>query len=87
MKVKANNNQGWVPQVRHSRPSLQCLHFDRLNIAFYGLIFVLSLYFQQIKNYSALKTGLAFLPITAIVLIANLYASRFSAWIESRLTC
>jgi MFS transporter, DHA2 family, methylenomycin A resistance protein len=57
-----------------------------VNVAYYGLIFVLSLYFQEIRNYTALKTGLAFLPMTAIVLAANLSASYFSAKIGSRLT-
>jgi MFS transporter, DHA2 family, methylenomycin A resistance protein len=57
-----------------------------INIAYYGLIFVLSLYFQQIKNYTPLKTGLAFLPMTAIVLAANLSASRLSESLGARLT-
>ncbi len=56
-----------------------------INVAFYGLIFVLSLFFQQIRNYTALQTGLAFLPMTAIVLIANLSAGRISAWLGPRL--
>jgi MFS transporter, DHA2 family, methylenomycin A resistance protein len=42
-----------------------------INIAFYGLIFVLSLYFQIVRHYSVLATGLAFAPTTGIVLIAN----------------
>jgi DHA2 family methylenomycin A resistance protein-like MFS transporter len=33
-----------------------------INLAFYGLIFVLSLYFQQIKKFTPLITGLAFMP-------------------------
>lgn len=57
-----------------------------VNVAYYGLIFVLSLYFQEIRNYTALKTGMAFLPMTAIVLAANLSASYFSAKIGSRVT-
>ena len=28
-----------------------------VNIAFYGLIFVFSLYFQQVRHYSPVKTG------------------------------
>ena len=36
-----------------------------LNIAFYGLIFVLSLFFQRDQGRSALATGLAFAPMTA----------------------
>ena len=43
-----------------------------INVAFYGLIFVLSLFFQETQGYSPLRTGLAFLPMTAIILPANL---------------
>jgi DHA2 family methylenomycin A resistance protein-like MFS transporter len=46
------------------------------NVAFYGLIFVLSLYFQQIAHLSALLTGLAFVPMLGLVLPANLFASK-----------
>jgi MFS transporter, DHA2 family, methylenomycin A resistance protein len=48
------------------------------NAAFYGLIFVLSLYFQQIHRWSALRTGLAFLPMMGMVLPMNLLAARIS---------
>ena len=47
-----------------------------VNVAFYGLIFVLSLYFQQVNGLSALATGLAFLPMLGAVLPANLLAAR-----------
>jgi MFS transporter, DHA2 family, methylenomycin A resistance protein len=47
-----------------------------VNVAFYGLIFVLSLYFQQVNGLSALATGLAFVPMLAAVLPVNLLASR-----------
>lgn len=56
-----------------------------INIAYYGLIFVLSLFFQEIKNYTALRTGLAFLPMTAIVLASNLSAARVTARFGPRL--
>ena len=36
-----------------------------VNIAFYGLIFVFSLYFQQINGLSPLATGFAFVPMMA----------------------
>jgi DHA2 family methylenomycin A resistance protein-like MFS transporter len=45
-----------------------------MNIAFYGLIFMFSLYFQQVKHYTPLATGMAFLPMTVVVLLANLSA-------------
>ena len=49
-----------------------------VNIAFYGLIFVLSLYFQRINGLSPLQTGLAFVPMMGVVLPANLVAARIS---------
>jgi DHA2 family methylenomycin A resistance protein-like MFS transporter len=50
-----------------------------LNLAFYGLVFVLSLYFQQVRGDSALETGLAFLPMTALITAANLASPRIAA--------
>ena len=57
-----------------------------VNVAFYGLIFVFSLYFQRVNNLTALQTGLAFIPMTGAVLVANLVAARISARIGARLT-
>ncbi|HEX3990076.1 MAG TPA: MFS transporter, partial [Acetobacteraceae bacterium] len=48
------------------------------NAAFYGIIFVLSLYFQQVDHLSPFNTGLAFLPMMAVVLPANLTAPRIA---------
>jgi len=48
------------------------------NAALYGLIFVLSLYFQQIDGWSPLRTGLAFLPMMGMVLPMNLLAARIT---------
>jgi DHA2 family methylenomycin A resistance protein-like MFS transporter len=54
-----------------------------VNIALYGLIFVLSLYFQQVNGLSAFETGLAFVPMMGAVLPVNLIApvitERFGA--------
>jgi DHA2 family methylenomycin A resistance protein-like MFS transporter len=49
-----------------------------VNIAIYGLIFVLSLYFQQLNGLSAFETGLAFVPMMAAVLPVNLIAPRLA---------
>ena len=57
-----------------------------VNVAFYGLIFVLSLYFQRENEYSAFKTGLAFAPIMIAVFIANLAAARIVARFGARAT-
>src|SRR6202041_397742 len=49
-----------------------------VNVAFYGLIFVFSLYFQRINGWSPFSTGLAFLPMMGAVLPVNLVAARVS---------
>jgi DHA2 family methylenomycin A resistance protein-like MFS transporter len=49
------------------------------NFAFYGLIFVFSLFFQTVQAKSALATGLAFVPMTAVIMIVNVGAGRLNA--------
>jgi DHA2 family methylenomycin A resistance protein-like MFS transporter len=46
-----------------------------INVAFYGLIFVFSLLFQRVQGLSPLQAGLAFLPMTASIMVANLLAA------------
>lgn len=43
-----------------------------ISFSFFGLIFILSLYFQRVRNYTPLMSGLAFCPLTIVLLIANL---------------
>jgi len=45
---------------------------------FYGLFFVISLDFQQAHAYSPLQTGLALLPMTAMVAAGSLLAGRLA---------
>ena len=55
-----------------------------LNGAYYGTIFVLSLYLQQVLHYSSLSAGLAFLPLTAGFIISNLVSSKVMARFGTR---
>jgi len=57
-----------------------------VNIAVYGLIFLFSLYFQEINHLSAFATGLAFVPMLAVVLPVNLIAPRIAERIGARAT-
>lgn len=66
---------------RHRLFSLTTLIGLLVNVAFYGLIFVLSLYFQQVNGLSAFATGLAFVPMMGVVLPANLLAPRAAEWL------
>jgi DHA2 family methylenomycin A resistance protein-like MFS transporter len=49
-----------------------------LNVGVYGLLFVLSLYFQSERGYSPLQAGLAFAPMTGVVLGSNLLAGSLA---------
>jgi len=61
---------------RHRMFALASLVGLLVNVAIYGLIFVFSLYFQQINGLSPFATGLAFVPMLSAVLPVNLIAPR-----------
>jgi DHA2 family methylenomycin A resistance protein-like MFS transporter len=65
--------------------SASCIVGLLTNFSYYGLMFVLSLFFQATKGYSPLMTGLAFLPMTALVTVANLISGRLTARFGPRL--
>ncbi|GAA3100028.1 MFS transporter [Nonomuraea salmonea] len=48
------------------------------NLAFYGLLFAMSLMLQQGRGLGALSSGLLFLPLTGLIAIANLCAARLA---------
>nr|WP_255486896.1 MFS transporter [Mucilaginibacter sp. SP1R1]MBB6149822.1 DHA2 family methylenomycin A resistance protein-like MFS transporter [Mucilaginibacter sp. SP1R1] len=50
-----------------------------LNGTYYGTVFVLSLYLQNVLHYSSLTAGLAFLPLTAGFIISNLISGKLMA--------
>ena len=50
-----------------------------LNIGVYGELFVLSLYFQDIKHYSVLMTGLAFMPLLGITAITSYFGGKVTS--------
>jgi len=47
-----------------------------LNGAYYGTVFILSLYLQKVLHYSSLLAGLAFLPLTVGFVISNVFSGR-----------
>ncbi|MGW1865712.1 MFS transporter [Streptomyces mauvecolor] len=48
------------------------------SVAFYGVIFVFSLYFQRVRGESALTAGLMFLPMTALIPVVNVLSGKLS---------
>lgn len=57
-----------------------------VNVAFYGLIFIFSLYFQRVNGWSPFETGLAFVPMMGAVLPVNLLAPRLAERISAPAT-
>jgi DHA2 family methylenomycin A resistance protein-like MFS transporter len=58
-------------------------------VAFYGLVFLLSLYLQQQRGLSPLATGLVFVPMTGLTAVVTLLtpriAARFGPWVPMAL--
>ncbi|MCY1708715.1 MFS transporter [Pannonibacter sp. SL95] len=55
-----------------------------VNFAYYGLIFVFSLFFQWQMNLSPQMTGLAFLPMTVVLMVMNILAGRLITRLGAR---
>ncbi len=51
-----------------------------VNLTYYGIVFVLSLYLQRVLGYGATKAGLAYLPLTATFFGVNL----LSGWLVGK---
>ncbi|MGK4579313.1 MFS transporter [Kitasatospora sp. HPMI-4] len=49
-----------------------------LNFGYYGFVFVLTLYFQQLRGASPLSAGLMFVPMTAFTTVVNVTAGRMT---------
>jgi DHA2 family methylenomycin A resistance protein-like MFS transporter len=56
-----------------------------VNLTYYGMVFVLSLYLQRVLGHSPLEAGLAFLPLTGGFLLSNLASGVVVARFGSRL--
>lgn len=54
-----------------------------INLTFYGMVFVFSIYFQTILHYDAFKTGLSFIPLTAVLTLSTLISARVARTISA----
>ncbi len=55
-----------------------------VNLTYYGSIFVISLYLQQARGFSVLRTSVAFLPLTATFIVSNVITGWLTARTGSR---
>ncbi|MCD9879042.1 MFS transporter [Streptomyces guryensis] len=56
-----------------------------VSVAFYSVVFVFSLFFQQVQGLSALHAGLAFLPMTGLIAVTNVVAGKLAGRYGPRL--
>jgi DHA2 family methylenomycin A resistance protein-like MFS transporter len=86
--IESRRTQPMLPLRLFRTPTVSAVAVIGLivNVAFYGLIFVLSLFLQRAQHLSVLATGLAFAPMTAAIMLANLMAKRLAAAVGPRVT-
>ncbi|WP_248766978.1 MFS transporter [Pseudomonas sp. MWU12-2345] len=55
-----------------------------INLVFYGMVFTFSLLFQSIWQLTPQRTGLAFLPMMAVLMLMNILAGRLAERLSER---
>jgi DHA2 family methylenomycin A resistance protein-like MFS transporter len=50
-----------------------------INLGVYGILFLLPLYFQQVREYSVLMTGLAIAPLSGLAAICSYFSGRLAS--------
>ncbi|WP_233858182.1 MFS transporter [Paraburkholderia sp. HD33-4] len=85
--VEARHAQPLLPLAlfRNAAVNVSALTGLALNFGYYGLMFAMSLFFQSARHYTPLETGLAFLPMTAVVTVANVASGSLTARFGCRL--
>jgi DHA2 family methylenomycin A resistance protein-like MFS transporter len=56
-----------------------------VSVAFYSMVFVFSLFFQQVQGRSPLFAGLLFLPMTGLIAVTNVVAGKLAGRYGPRL--
>jgi DHA2 family methylenomycin A resistance protein-like MFS transporter len=75
-QVRGQHPMTPLPLLRARTMSLSAVIGFALNVGFYGMIFLFSLYLQQIRGLSALATGLAFLPMALLTAVTGPVSAR-----------
>ena len=74
VRVEARARTPMLPLALFRQPgfSAAIVYGIAVNLTYYGMVFVLTLYLQRIMGYTALQTGLAYLPLTATFFAINI---------------
>jgi DHA2 family methylenomycin A resistance protein-like MFS transporter len=84
--VEARHHRPMVPlgMLRNRGVAVPLAVGFALNAAFYGGIFLLGLYYQQLRGMSGIAAGLMFVPMSVVVTAANLLSPRLAERIGRR---
>ncbi|GGX55997.1 MFS transporter [Streptomyces albulus] len=84
--VEAQHRQPMVPlgMLTDRRVAVPLAVGFAVNAAFYGGIFLLGLYYQQLRGMSGIAAGLMFVPMSAVVTATNLVSPRLAERIGRR---
>lgn len=84
--VEARHRQPMVPlgMLTDRRVGVPLAVGFAVNAAFYGGIFLLGLYYQQLRGMSGIAAGLMFVPMSAVVTSTNLVSPRLAERIGRR---
>ncbi|MER6381979.1 MFS transporter [Streptomyces sp. NPDC001250] len=84
--VEGRHRQPMVPlhMLTDRRMAVSLAVGFAVNAAFYGGIFLLGLYYQQLRGMSGITAGLMFVPMSAVVTVTNLVSPRLAERIGRR---
>nr|WP_079249711.1 MFS transporter [Streptomyces sp. IMTB 2501] len=84
--VESRHRQPMVPlaMLTNRQVSVPLAVGFAVNAAFYGGIFLLGLYYQQLRGLSGITAGLMFVPMSVVVTASNLVSPRLVEWIGRR---
>ena len=84
--VERRGTSPMLPLGLFSRPAVAAPTVVGLliNFGFYGQLFVINLFFQQVRGYSALTTGLALLPEAGVVALSSFVSGRVAGRVGPR---
>ncbi|WP_081982968.1 MFS transporter [Streptacidiphilus albus] len=84
--IEARHRQPMVPLglLTNREVSVPLAVGFAVNAAFYGGIFILGLYYQQLRGMSGITAGLMFVPMSAVVTATNLVSPRLAERIGRR---
>ena len=87
LKVEARQAHPVVPLglFRSRTVSLAVAVGSANSVAFYGVVFVFSLFFQQVQGRSALYAGMMFLPMTGLIGVTNVISGKLAGRHGARL--